>query len=150
MRDQIIHSKEQGACAPLGHKVFSVTENLPDHLRINPPSMQWFFFLKKCIEMQLVYNVVFISAVQKSNIAIQSFHTPFHNGLSQDIEYSYLCSTIVPCLSILYICQSQTPNPSLPYPLFPLATMNLFSTSVRVFLFHRYDHLCHVLDSIYT
>ena len=32
------------------------------------------------------------------------FHIPFHYGLSQDIEYSSLCSTVGPCcLSILYI-----------------------------------------------
>ena len=50
------------------------------------------------------------------------FHTLFHYGLSQDIEYSSPCYTIGPCcLSVLYkilcICQSQTPNPSLPHPL---------------------------------
>ena len=42
----------------------------------------------------------------------------FHNGLSQDIEYSFLCCTVGPrCLSILYvivcICSSGTSSPSL-------------------------------------
>ena len=46
------------------------------------------------------------------------FHILFPSGLSQDIEYSSLCSSVGPCLSILYIiariCWSQTPTPPLP------------------------------------
>ena len=42
------------------------------------------------------------------------------------------------CLSILYIivrfCEPQTPNPSLPHPLSPLASISLFSMSVSLFL----------------
>ena len=44
------------------------------------------------------------------------FHILSHYGLSQDIEYSSLCSTRVPCLSILCIilclCYPQTPPSS--------------------------------------
>ena len=36
-----------------------------------------------------------------------------------------------------------SPSPAL------LATTSLFSTSVSLFLFHRYDHLCHLSDSTY-
>ena len=44
----------------------------------------------------------------------------FHSGLSEEIEYSYLCFTIGPCyLSILYlivfICWPQSANSSLPH-----------------------------------
>ena len=61
------------------------------------------------IEVQLIYNVVLISATQKSvthtHIYIYIlFHIIFHYGLSQDIDYSSQCYTVGPCyLSILYI-----------------------------------------------
>ena len=59
------------------------------------------------IEVELIYNVVSISAVQQSDSVIRIyilFKILFHYGLSQDIEYSSLGYTIGPCcLSILYI-----------------------------------------------
>ena len=65
---------------------------------------------------------MFISADSKvTQIYIYTFfHILFHDGLSQDIEYNSLCSTVGPCgLSILCIrvCifSSQTPSPSLPH-----------------------------------
>ena len=63
-------------------------------------------FLK--IEVQLIYNVVLISAVQQSDLVIRRqtffFYIIFHYGLSQDIEYSSLCYLVGPCcLSILYV-----------------------------------------------
>ena len=52
------------------------------------------------IEVQLIYNVMLISAV----IHMYSFSYSFPLGLSQDIEYSSLCYTVEPCcLSSLYI-----------------------------------------------
>ena len=82
------------------------------------------------------------------------FQIFFHYGLSQNIVYSSLCYTLGPCcLSILYIivciCPSQTPNPSLPHAPSPLATTSPFSMSVSLFLFCRWVHLCHILDSTY-
>ena len=82
------------------------------------------------------------------------FYILYHYGLSWDIEYNSLCYTIGPCLSILYIiivcfCWSQTPSLFLSHPPFPLATTSLFSMSVSRFPFHRYVHLCHILDSMY-
>ena len=61
------------------------------------------------IEVQLIYNVVLINAVQQSDSDIYLqictyilFHFLFHYDLSQDIEYSSLCYTAGPCcLSIL-------------------------------------------------
>ena len=64
------------------------------------------FFAVYFIEVQLIYNVVLNSDVQQSDSAIHifSFHILFHDGLSQDIEHSFLHSTIGPwCLSILNI-----------------------------------------------
>ena len=47
-----------------------------------------------------------ISAVQKSDSVIHAYIL-FHYGLSQDIEYSFLCYRVGPdCLSILYIYTS--------------------------------------------
>ena len=57
---------------------------------------------------QLIYNVL-ISSVQQSDplihiqIHLYIFNILFHYGLSQDTEYSSLCYTVRPCLSILYI-----------------------------------------------
>ena len=90
-----------------------------------------------------------VSGVQQSDSVIHTFiHTYisvlcqilFHYRLLQDIEYSSLCYTVGPFyLSTLYIvvciCQSQTPNLSLPDPLSPLVTISLFSVSVNLFLF---------------
>ena len=64
------------------------------------------FFLK--IQVQLVDNVMLISAVQHSHsVYIYMdivFHTLSHYDLSQDIKYSSLCYSVGPCcLSILYI-----------------------------------------------
>ena len=41
-------------------------------------------------------------------------------------------------------------SPSIPaLPLSPLATTNLSSVSLILCLFHRWVHLCHILDSTY-
>ena len=52
------------------------------------------------------------------------------------------CAIQDPCyLSNLYIevciCESQTPNLSLPHPLSPLVTISLFSMYVSLFMFHK-------------
>ena len=48
------------------------------------------------------------------------------------IQYPSCLSTL--CITVC-ICQSQTPNLSLPAPLFSLVTISLFSVSVSLFLF---------------
>ena len=63
-------------------------------------------------ENYYVENAVLISAVEQSDSVIHYiyiytfifFYILFHYGLSQNIEYSYLCYTVGPCyLSTLYI-----------------------------------------------
>ena len=55
------------------------------------------------IEVQLIYNVVLISAVQESDSVMYINILPQY-GLSQDTEYSSLCYMVGPCcLSTLYI-----------------------------------------------
>ena len=54
-----------------------------------------------------------ISAIQQSDSVINIlFHTLFHYGLSQDVEYSSLRYAVGTCLSILYMVASA--NPGLP------------------------------------
>ena len=81
-----------------------------------------FIFYWSIVELQRCVNYCCTAKwLSYTHIYILS-HILFHYGLSQDIEYSSLCYTVGPCcLSILYIpvfiCQSQTPNPTLSYPL---------------------------------
>ena len=80
------------------------------------------------IGVQLLYNIVLVSTVQQSESAIcihisTLFQIPFPYRSLQSIEQSSLCYTAGSYqLSILrivvYICQSQSPNLSLP-PLSP-------------------------------
>ena len=60
------------------------------------PSLKIFFFFKYC----QVTMLVLISTGQQSNAVIHMyilFHIHFHSGLSQDVEYSSLCSAVVAC-----------------------------------------------------
>ena len=56
---------------------------------------------------QLIYNAVLVSGLQQSDSVINIhihilFHILFHYGLSQDIEYSFLCYTAGPCCTRTY------------------------------------------------
>ena len=85
-----------------------------------------FFIFKIFIRVQLIYNVVLVSAVQQSESVIHIhistlFQILFPYGSLQSIEQSSLCSTAgLYQLTILYIvvciCQSQPPNLSFPLP----------------------------------
>ena len=73
--------------------------------------IHWILFFLISIGVQLIYSVVFISAVQQNDSVIHIyiyiyffFYIFFHYRLFQDIEYSSMCYTIGPCwLSVLYI-----------------------------------------------
>ena len=55
-----------------------------------------FFSFLNIIEVQLIYNIALISAVEQSDSVLHIytlFHILFHYDLSQDIEYSSLCYT---------------------------------------------------------
>ena len=61
-----------------------------------PLPSRFFFFFKYC----QVTRLVLISTGQQSNAVIHMyilFHIHFHSGLSQDVEYSSLCSAVVAC-----------------------------------------------------
>ena len=112
------------------------------------------------IAVQLIYNVVLVSGVQQSE-SVMHIHIPtlfeilFPCRSLQSIEQCSLCYTVGPYqLFILYlvvcICQSQSPNLSLP-PLYPLVAISLLFTSVTLFLFCKYVHLYlipHISDII--
>ena len=123
----------------------------------------WFFFFPKIsvslfflIEVQLIYNVVLISAVQQKDSVIHIYVFFF---IFCSIMVYPRRSNIVPCAiqqepcclsvlnAIVCIYQPQTPSPSLSLPPSPLATTSLFSMSVSLFLFCRQVHLCHILGS---
>ena len=93
------------------------------------------YFFKKIIGIQLTYNVVLLSGVQK-NESVKHKHIPilfqiiFPYRSLQGIEYISLCYTVGPCYSfILYIavciCQSQAPVLSLPPSVSPLVNISL-------------------------
>ena len=104
------------------------------------------------IGVQLLYNVVLVSAVQQSESAIHihispSFWISFPFRSPQTTEQSSLyytfCSHQLPILyTVVYICQSQSPNSSHPRFL-PLVSVRLFSTCVSLFLLCKYVHLHH-------
>ena len=80
------------------------------HLALYTPFLWLFpgYILLYFIELWLIYNVVcLISAVQQRDSVVPMyilFHVLFHYGLSQEIEYGSLCSTVGPCyLFILYV-----------------------------------------------
>ena len=80
------------------------------------------------IGVQLIYNVVLVSAVQQSESVIHMhistlFQILFPYRSLESIEQSFLCYTVGPyLLSILYIivciCQSRSPNLSVPNSVF--------------------------------
>ena len=122
--------------------------------QIKPESKSFLYQYIFKTEIQLIYNVVLISTIQKSDSVIcmyiyiythtyiHSLNIPFHYGLSQDIEYSSLCYIARPyCLAILYIiayiCQPQLPTPSLPQR--PPPGSHLSVMSVTQFLFHQFS-----------
>ena len=103
------------------------------------------------IEVQLIYSVVLISAVQQSDSVIHIYiYILFHYGLSQDTEFPVLYSRTLLFIPPIYNSLHLLMPHSQPFPLPPpssLATTSLFSMSVSLLLFHRQVHLCHTLDS---
>ena len=89
------------------------------------------------IEVQLIYNVVLISAIQQSDSVIHIYIYTFFFILFSIMVYelySSLCYTVGSCSSILYIIVcihlSQTPSPPLSHlPSIRSATTSLFSMS---------------------
>lgn len=79
------------------------------------------------------------SAKWLSNASIL-FPFPFHYGLSEDMECSSWCYTVVPCLYILYMIgglyESHIPSPSLSYPSSALAISGLFCITVSLLFFY--------------
>ena len=93
------------------------------------------------IEIELIYNIVWVSGVQHSESFLQII---FCYRLLQDSGYNSLCYIVNPFfLSILYIAvcisSSHTRKLSLLLSLSPLVTTSLFSMSVNLFCI--YIHL---------
>ena len=121
------------------------------------PHLTW-FFLTYFIEVQLIHSTVCISAVQQSDSVIHthmysfsySFPLWFITGywIPFPVLYSRTLLFIQPVYKSLPLL---TPNSQCIPALLssPLATTSLFSVSGSLFLFCRYVHLCHILDSTY-
>ena len=92
--------KEEYLC--FSHLPYSMN----DRCDLKQQQQNWWRWLLSCcagskatciyfIEVQLICNVVPISAVQKNDSVIYLetflFHILFHDGLSQDIKYTFLC-----------------------------------------------------------
>ena len=116
------------------------------------------FFKLVFIDVQLIYNVVLVSAVQQSKSAIHIhistlFQVPFPIRSLQSIEQSSLCYT-VGSYYLFYIQQCVYVSPNLPvYPsptLSSLVTISLFSTSMTLFLFCKQVHLYHFFQLLFS
>ena len=77
-----------------------------------------------------------VSGVQQSDSVFRFFF--FHYSLSQDIECRFLCYTVGLCR--LYVLRVSANSCFIPPPPSTLV-ISLFSTSVSLFLFHKYVHL---------
>ena len=135
-----------------------------------------FIYFLLFIGVQLLYNVVLVSTVQQSESAIRINISPlfwisFPFRSPQSTEQSSLCYTvgnhqlsILYTASIVYICQSQSPNSSHPrlppwYPYvcsLPLCLYLCFVNKIiytNVFRFHIYAliyNICFSPDHLYT
>ena len=97
------------------------------------------------IDVELIYNVVLMSAVQQSDPVIHIyvcmlFCILFHYGLSGDIEYGSVCCRVGPCLFIVYkiLCYLLIENSLSSPPPFtsPLANKSVFSMFVSLSLLY--------------
>ena len=120
-------------------------EKLLAGVGLEPKFLCLFFF-----EVQLVYTVLLTSGVQPSDLVILCVFVYIHvsifffrfffiigcskilNAVLCAIQQILVKSLAVLCI-VVSICQSQTPNLSL--PIYPLVTINLFPMSVSLFLF---------------
>ena len=85
-----------------------------------------FIFKIIFIRVQLIYNAVLVSAIQRNESVTHILMSTLFNllpyGSLQHIEQSFLCYTVGSYqLSILYIvaCLFQSPSPNLSHPSFP-------------------------------
>ena len=110
-----------------------------------------FFF----IEVQLICNVVLISALQQSGLVVHIytffFHILFNYGLSQNIEHGCLCHMEGPwCLSFLNVIVFISYKLSRFIPLLPPSPWQTQVCSLCLwvcFCFVDWFHLCRILDS---
>ena len=123
-------------------------------------NLSFFNFL---IGMQLLYNVVLVSTVQQSESTICIhisplfwFSFPFRSP--QSTEQSSLSYTvhshqlsILYIVSIVYVCQSQSPNSSHPHPISPLGVhtfvlyicVSISALQIRLSIpFFQIPHIC--------
>ena len=106
-----------------------------------------FFFYWSTVDLQCCVNL-YCTSKWFSYTYIYSFYILFHYGLSQNIECPVLYSRTLLFIQSIYNSWL-TPDSQPACPHFPSANTSLFSMFVSLFLFHRYVHLCCILDSAY-
>ena len=130
------------------HRVYK----MPSHIIIqflkiilhwNSKQKHTLFFKKMFIGVELIYNVVLVSAVQQSEPVIHTHISLSFRFFSHIGHYKVLSR--VPCvmsrflLVIIFVHSSMYMSISIsqfiPPPLSPLVTISLFSTPVTLFLF---------------
>ena len=114
------------------------------------------YFKINFIGVQLIYNVVLVSAVQQSESVMHIhvftlFQIIFPYKLLKNIEQRSLSYNSRFLLLFYFVYSSvyvSIPVPSLSPTVSPLVTINLFYMSVTLFLFCKYVYFYHFLDSI--
>ena len=141
-RDRTLISSLQGNSLPLSHqgkpKVCPVVAKIWLFLKILL-KFTWFtiVFISAALQIWLRYMYIFFYI---------SFHLVYYkifNKLPVWFSRTLLFIHLISNSLHLLIPNSQ----SIPTPPPAMATTSLFSRSVSLFLFHRYVHLCHILDS---
>ena len=119
----------------------------------DPRAKGYYYFFFNLLEFSWFTMLCPFFSIEQSDSIIHMciFHLPSHDGLSQGIEYSSLCSTVRPIVYPFHIYEFASANPELPvHPsptLLPLgkhkSVLYVYeSVSVSV-------DLCHILDSTY-
>ena len=95
------------------HNLKNILDNLAAFLE-SMSVVKTFFKKKNCIEVQLFYSIVLISAVhQMTQLYTYILFPVFYHGLSQDIEYSCRYYTVLCCAKLLQsyptVCDSTVP-----------------------------------------
>ena len=138
------------------HWVYAFFTSFPPPCPLTPGKWRkssFFFFVYLFVQVELTYNIVLISAVQRSDSVIHIYIL----FIFFSIMVYHKMLNMVPCAvgqDMLFIHSGHNslhllvPNsqPNLP---FCWQSLSLFSRSVSLFLFCRQVHLCLILDPTY-
>ena len=120
----------------------------PKHAMLLYEAINFFSFLK--ILVQLIYNVMLISAVQQSDSVIHIDFFIFFCIMVYHRIWNVVASAMEQDLRTLlfihHVCDSWLVPNSQSFPPQPCGNRRLFSMPVSLLLFHKYVHCCCILD----